>query len=316
MTKADNYKRSVSLFGKNERQASVDGRMNSLSADIRNRAQGIAGDPLTEGVPKLITTDSEDVIDGSNNTSIVFGRDRPSTRLSGYGGAGYTQAGAIDIVVGRWGYRARSFVDDCRAYVNPSFENDAARIYISQKTDVDRNFKIPGGGQTTDSDGKSAIAIKADGIRIIAREGIKLVTRTDAKNSQGGTIDGIEGISLIAGGDDKYIEPMVKGNKTVEFGRELTDQVNALNGIVDSILTAQMQMNMDVTHHFHHSPFFGIATTPSPVVVSKGIKTVTDHLQNAKKSLVTQKQNLEKLKSTYLCVSGAKDIRSRFNYLN
>jgi len=316
MTKADNYKRSVSLFGKNERQSEIDVRINSLAADISERAQGIAGDPLVEGVPMLITTDSENVMNGTNNTSIVLGRDRPSTRLSGYGGAGHTQAGAIDIVVGRWGYQARSFVGECRAYVNPSFENDAARIYISQKTDVDRNFRIPGGAQTTDTDGKSAIALKADGIRIVAREGIKLVTRTDAKNSQGGTVDGIEGISLIAGGDDRFIEPMVRGNTTVEFGRALTDQINSLNGIVDSLLTAQMQMNMDVTHHFHYSPFFGQPTTPSPPVVSSGIKTTTDHLQNAKRSLVTQKQNLEKLKSTYLCASGAKDIRSRFNYLN
>ena len=74
------------------------------------------------------------------------------------------------------------------------------------------------------SDGKSAIAIKADGIRIIAREGIKLVTRTDAQNSQGGTVDGIEGISLIAGGDDKYIEPLLSSSisKIKELGAEKT----------------------------------------------------------------------------------------------
>jgi len=311
-----NWKKSVSISGKNEIQPSVQNRIDSLDRSSSIRAEGIAGDPLTEGVPTLITTQSEKIIEGSNNTSIVLGRDRPSTRLSGYGGAGHTQAGSIDIVVGRWGSQARSFIEGERAYVNPSFDNDAARIYISQKTDIDRNFRIAGGNQSTDSDGKSAIALKADGIRVIAREGIKLVTRTDTRNSQGGIIDGIEGVSLIAGDDDSKMEPMVLGNQMAGLGRALADQVSSLNGIVDSLLSAQMLMNVEVAHHFHFSPFYGQATTASPPLQSRGAKTASDHLQNAKKGLVTQKQNIEKLKTNYLCVTGAKAIFSRFHYLN
>jgi hypothetical protein len=311
-----NWKKSVSKSGRNEIQPSVQERLDSLGANSVLRAHGVAGDPLTEGVPTLITTHSEKIIDGSNNSSIVLGRDRPSTRLSGYGGAGHTQAGSIDIVVGRWGYQARSFIGEERAYVNPSFEHDAARIYISQKTDVDRNFRIAGGNQTTDSDGKSAIALKADGVRLIAREGIKLVTRTDARNSQGGMIDGVEGVSMIAGDDDSKMEPMILGNQMAGLGRALADQVSALNGIVDSLLSAQMLMNVEVAHHFHFSPFFGQPTTPSPPLQSRGAKTAADHLQNAKKGLVTQKQNIEKLKTNYLCVTGAKSIFSRYHYLN
>ena len=313
--KSDNWKKAVSKGGTNEIEPSVASRMNSLNKESRLRAQGIAGDPLNEGVPTLITTNSEKVIDGSNNASIVLGRDRPSTRLSGYGGAGYTQAGSIDIVVGRWGFRARSFIEGQRAWVNPSFDNDAARIYISQKTDIDRNFKIAGAAQTTDSDGKSAIALKADGIRIIAREGIKLVTRTDIQNSQGGTVEGVEGISLMAGGDDSAMEPMVKGTQTTNLVREVIDQVGSLVGITHAILAAQMQMNIDVTHHFHVG-FMGLPTTPSPPVMARGVKTAADHLQKGIKELVTMKRNLENLKSTYLCTVGSKNIVSRFHYLN
>jgi hypothetical protein len=311
-----NWNKSVSKSGRNEIQPSVKERLESLGKDSTIRAQGIAGDPLTEGVPTLIPTNSEKVIEGSNNTSIVLGRDRPSTRLSGYGGAGHTQAGAIDIVVGRWGFQARSFIGNERAYVNPSFEHDAARIYISQKTDIDRNFRLAGGNQSTDSDGKSAIALKADGVRIIAREGIKLVTRTDVRNSQGGTIDGVEGVSMIAGDDDSNMHPMVLGNQVADMGRALADQVSALNGIVDSLLSAQMLMNAEVSHHFHFSPFHGLATTPSPPVQARGAKTAVDHLQNAKAGLVTQKQNIEKIKTNYLCVTGARAIFSRYHYLN
>ena len=309
------YKKAASITGKNEINKISIARLNALDKQLRDRTKGIAGDPLDEGVPHLIQTSTEKAITGNNNTWIVLGRDRPSTRLSGYGGAGHTQAGAIDIVVGRWGSLARSEIAGGPAWVNPSFERDAARIYISQKTDVDKNFQLSG-GKIGESVGRSAIALKADGIRIIAREGIKLITKTDATNSQGGSVNASLGINLIAGNDDSDMQPMLKGNQAASALRELVDQVNSLNGIVDSFLDAQMQMNAEVTHHFHFSPFFGLSTTPSPPVAAKGVKTAIDHLQNAKMGLMNQKANLEKFKATYLCGSGRDDIRSKYHFLN
>ncbi len=315
MAHTTDWKKSVSKDGKNEIQTNVQTRLGSINQSSFIRTQGIAGDPLKEGVPKLIQTNTEKIFEGSNNTSIVLGRDRPSTRLSGYGGAGHTQAGSIDIVAGRWGYQARSFVKDERAYVNPSFTNDAARIYISQKTDIDKNFQLAN-GSVGNSVAKSGIALKADGVRVIAREGIKLITRTDSTNSQGGPVDAIRGVDLIAGNDDTNLQPQLRGNLTVQAMRELSDQMSKLNGIVDSLLTAQMQLNAELTHHTHYSPFFGKPTSPSPPVVAKGLKTSLDHLQNAKRSLIIHKQNLENYKMRYLCVCSPSDIRSKYHYLN
>ena len=48
--------------------------------------------------------------------------------------------------------------------------------------------------------------------RIIGREGIKLITKTDNQNSQGGDVRSILGIDLIAGNDDSDLQPMVKGD--------------------------------------------------------------------------------------------------------
>ena len=62
-----NWKKSVSKSGRNEIQPSVQERLDSLGANSVLRAHGVAGDPLTEGVPTLITTHSEKIIDGSNN---------------------------------------------------------------------------------------------------------------------------------------------------------------------------------------------------------------------------------------------------------
>ena len=46
-------------------------------------------------------------------------------------------------------------------FVDPDFEIDAARVYISQKTDVDKNFKLPNGSMGS-SEAKSSVALKAD----------------------------------------------------------------------------------------------------------------------------------------------------------
>lgn len=59
--------------------------------------------------------------------------------------------------------------------VDNSFQTDAARIYISQLTDIDANFGIDP-GKTGYMKERSGIGIKADGVRVIGREGIKLIT--------------------------------------------------------------------------------------------------------------------------------------------
>ena len=70
--------------------------------------------------------------------------------------------------------------------VGNSFEADAARIYISELTDIDKNFGVTE-GKSGEMKDRSGIGIKADGVRIIGREGVKIVTGraggTGEKNS-------------------------------------------------------------------------------------------------------------------------------------
>jgi len=278
-------------------------------------ARGVGGHPLYEPSPQIIKTSTEKHIENGHNAGIVLGRDRPASRLSGYGGRGDTQSATIDIVAGRMGYKVKEFDGDKRIWVDPSFKDDAARIYISQKTDIDENFGLAEGGVGI-SRTKSAIGIKADGVRLIAREGIKLITKTDDVNSQGGNIDAIFGIDIIAGNDDSDLQPMVKGRNLNDALKNLTFHLDKLNGIVDSLLMAQMAFNTELTHHFHFSPFFGLPTSPSPPVVSSGIKTMIDHLFQTKMSLIMQKANLAMFKHQYFNPSGGKYINSRFNKVN
>jgi len=304
---------------------------------------GIAGERIIEPVPHFIETPSEKVIKNENNAWIVLGRDRPQSIVSGYAGRGDTQAAAIDIVVGRLasieGGPIAVFADmsgkEQPVYCNPDYINDAARIYISQKTDVDLNFKLAAGrvgspgfsksvwaGSTPNSDKsspRSAIALKADGIRLIAREGIKLVTRTDAKNSQGSKIQGIRGIDIIAGNDDSDLQPMVKGDNLIEALEALRGNIDALNGVVDAFLNFQTKFNKAVGEHFHISPFEGAMTDMGNGSFTLGIavKSVAiNNLTSTKKSLQNHKLNLDTFKRDFLKQSGEKYINSSWNHVN
>tara|TARA_Y100000034_G_scaffold128204_1_gene182420 strand:- start:618 stop:1547 length:930 start_codon:yes stop_codon:yes gene_type:complete len=291
-------------------------RLSKSPKELKAAASGVACGVLREPVPQYIKADCEKVKDGGNNTWIVMGRDRPASRMSGYGGKGDTQAGMIDIIVGRMGAGAQSENENGETvYADPNFKMDAARVYISQKADIDQYLGLAS-GVVGDARAKSAIALKADHLRLVSREGIKLVTRTDKKNSQGGDVMSAVGIDLIAGNDDSDLQPMVKGKNTEEALKQLTHHVDKLNGIVDSFLTYQMQFNAKLTNHFHYSPFFGKSTSPSQPVVAAGQKCSVNLLQDTKLSLVKHKANLVMYKNNYLVPSGKKYISSRYNNVN
>ena len=308
-----NFKKAVSFDGANKK---VTDFLQNQGEIAKAAAKGIAGDKLYEAVPNFLTTPAENVMTNENNAWIILGRDRPASVMSGYGGKGDTQAASIDIVAGRMGSEVRAFDDDGeKLFVNPSFKKDAARIYISQKSDIDKYFDlIP--GKVGNAKAKSGIGIKADSVRIIGRESIKLVTTTDKTNSQGGEIKSITGIDLIAGNDDEDLQPFVKGDNLVEALTELIDMVDNLTGCVDTLLMTQFEFNEAITSHFHTSPFFAAPTLPSEVLMAKGIRTMISHLQKTKLSMVKHKVNLGLFKQNYLSKTGGKYINSRFNSVN
>jgi hypothetical protein len=110
--------------------------------------------------------------DSTQNCAIVIGTDRPSGIFSGYGGMGAQGANTIDLVVGRMASNPK--LPD-GTMVGNSFSGDAARIYISQLTDIDLNFGIEA-GQSGQISQRSGIGIKADAVRVIGREGVKIVS--------------------------------------------------------------------------------------------------------------------------------------------
>lgn len=287
------------------------------SEENKLKQTGVGGDRRTEPVPEFIQTVSEKVFSNANNSWIVLGRDRNAGKFSGYGGKGDTQAAAIDIVVGRMSFAPRT-VDEKgdKLCVNPSFSGDAARIYISQKSDPDDYFALAD-GVIGNFKTRSTVSAKADTIRLVARDGgIKLVTGADSINSQGAEFNSFTGIDLIANNDDSDMQPMIKGENLVACLKGLVKHISDLNGIIDSFLMSQMMYNSALAHHFHISPYYGIPTSVSPGVPAAGAKCMMDQLSATKKSLIANKTNLVGFKMNHLDVTGKRYICSRFNNTN
>lgn len=182
---------------------------------------GIGNSILNEEIPNYNKAASENVIEGKNNTSIVLGRDRPNNIFSGYGGRGIKKCGSIDIVAGRTSAVIVETENNEKVYTDPSMEYDASRILISQKTDVDDNFYLPG----ENVKGKAAIAFKSDNLRFIAREGIKFVTNVDKYDSTGNLKVKKSGITFIAN-DEKDVQPIPKGENLENLIKDIYEKIS------------------------------------------------------------------------------------------
>jgi hypothetical protein len=222
------------------------------------------------------------IVAKSSNSYISLGKDRPSSIASGESGVGSDNCDAIDIVVGPLGEAIAQYAKDGVVYLdfNPNFAKDAARIYITQKGNIDSYFGLEDGIQGENkrigtSIGKSAIALKADHLRFISRESIKLVSSgTDNVNLNGG-------VYLIAGNEEEKLEPMVLGTKLVNYidnnlVKTLSDTLQIINDFIES----QMEFNANVMKHQHISPFFGIPVPPSIDLAIGGIRGLSKQFAN------------------------------------
>jgi len=286
--------------------ASVDKRYHD---GLSNR--GVFGDNILEAVPKYIKSPSEHVIN-KGNAYIVLGRDRPASRASGYSGQGHTQAASIDMVVGRGGPSADSTLN-----YDPNFASDGARIYISQKTDIDTNFNLAAGEQGS-STARSGIGIKADSVRVIGRDGIKFITRTENKNSKNGSAS-YNGIELIACNDESDIQSLIKGENLVEALSELEKRIAELSSIVLNHLKDQLQFNLKVMSHNHiapQAPLGAIPTLPSISLIPAGISAATNAAEGMIDNFKHRMNTGIIWKTKYLNSASNKYICSKYNKVN
>lgn len=315
-------KKNFDLTGTNS--ALMDSMIPWGKAEKQRNVGGACNDHLIESIPSFIEAPAERVFANKNNAWIVVGRDRPASRASGYGGRANTQCGSIDLVTGRLGSMPVPMMDpDGKSlHVDPSFELDAARIYISQKTDIDENFQLISTANAPKSVGRGSVGIKADTIRLVARENIRIVTEGPVFNSQGGLSQSTTGIDLVAGNVDPKddprlsVQPLVKGDNLALAMEEMLKRIEELNGIVDGLLQFQGDLNQAFMVHKHISPFYAQMTSPSPEALNAVPKTMKGHFDKTKTSLTQHKDNLTRFKANFLWPSGEGYINSRFNGTN
>ena len=318
-----------------------------------DNTSGYSNNKLKEKFPNYNKSLSEKVIKGDNNAYIILGRDRPNKASSGYGGKGHTRSGAIDLVVGLQGWapaeggevRTNGKFKPGRADKNfGSFNHDtsagdAARIYMSQRANIDDYFDLCD-GNVGRSYSDSAIGMKADEIRILARKGIKLVTQKNppGRNSLDGKIGVVYGIDLIAGNRDAktglqglskgnpefgskrtlaYLQPIPKGDNLEEYLRKIHSNVQLLNACVSGLLLIMPRLSSAVL-----SPktvigplSAGSISTASP----PDIVNVTSYKIIAQKQFgKLSKARIDMLayEIDYLHEAGAIYINSRYNRTN
>jgi|TARA_R110000824_G_scaffold185997_7_gene367081 hypothetical protein len=217
------------------------------------------------GVPVFKNAWYENTI-SHNGAWIVLGKDRPSNEWSGR--SQESHAHSIDMVVGRSGLNVEE--------TGPNFKSDAARIWISEKTDVDaypyfelKDNRDHGGVPSPTS--KSAIGLKADSIRIVGREGVKIVTGGGPGNIGSKDTEplSIQGIDLMAGNyAGPPIQPLVRGNNMVDCVNRILNYIQDLHEMLYGFMDTQAKWNETQTNwntvlqNHVHPPALGV-TPPS-----------------------------------------------------
>ena len=291
------------------------------------------GGPLGTPVQDLIIdyqASSDEVVypfdHKKRHSAIVFGKDKAKSTPP-FGGYNEWQGSySIDIVAGRLSSQ-RGKINDGIVVQGPNFITDAARIYISQRTDIDTIFGLTE-GIGGNSIGHSGIGIKADAVRIIGREGIKIVTgrmggvkgagRRGEKNSKGGNLPAAGPIELIAGNSTKdrqvttgspdggtetikTLQPLLKGDNTVAAFKELSEILDRIIGSMMNLTLLQTTFNSTI----------GITIYPLAHYPSIAATTATQLLANVQNSLWNSRINKTMWEINHLETFGGKYICSK-----
>jgi len=298
---------------------------------------GILGTEGPEPIIKYIASTSETVVKNSpkGNAYIVLGKDKPIGEISGTGGEGGMGTDAIDIVTGRissvvyGGKKIKKNMDG--QIVENNYASDAARVLVSSLTKVDKNFGLVPGRDGSRAGTCSAVAIKADAVRIIGKsKGVKIVTgRSFAfrgagpkgeTSSRGGRIAMAPPIELNAGNFEGKARPsfldkiklqkdtqevyhlqgVARGENVRDSIKELSDILGTLIGMIDRMALTQIAL----------ANATGI-TSIEPWRAGAAPVTVNEYLNSYKKSLRMLRMDKTFWEFNYCSPLGFKYVSSR-----
>jgi len=290
---------------------------------------GVAGTNYHEPLVEHNGTSVEKIY-RNNNSWIILGKDRNASPISGQAGHGATQASSIDIVVGRASSVRNGKGPEDGAMVDNDFAADAARIYISQLTDIDKNFDLAE-GRCKNITQRSGIGIKADAVRVIGREGVKIVTgkaqawkgfgSSGETNCLGGKISRpAPCIELIAGNRTEN-PPLIPGffnqgeiyntMQGVARGENVVYALQDLHTSIDQIWSTLFQF---LIYQMTFNAGIGPALSPlpaAPIIGGIASATCAAHVNFCLNPLYHVRTNLSTWNANYLNISGYRYIPSR-----
>ena len=193
---------------------------------------------------------------------------------------------------------------------HPQFAMDAARIYLSQMSCVDKTFDIAQNvkiSQTIKQENEdellnhSSIMIKADKVRMHSRHDVKIVTGGEPYDSQGEPLMSTSGIHLIAGNRKGENQPIPLGYNLQQCLEEVLKISNETLIIVQRFCKRQMNYNDVLSSHEHMSPFGpGLSCTPSITGAPTGTYTVLHQFTGVTKQIDNLMSEIIRVRSTYL----------------
>ena len=122
------------------------------------------------------------------------------------------------------------------------------------------------------------------------------------------------GIDLIAGNDDRDLQPFAKGYSLATALEELSVLQYDLNSAVYSFLKAQMQLNNQIATHIH--PYYFGPVAPDPNLATAVSQTAMQNSNVTMTDLKTHITNLDNWRNNYLLSAGDGYILSRYNNVN
>jgi hypothetical protein len=312
----------------------------SEDVDSIVNSSGVGGDDLPELNVNLARYSFEETLSRKYPNTIVLGRDRAGAHGSerGYGLISNTECHSVDIVIGRKACDENFDIQNNQG-IPPDFINDAARIYVSNRSDIDQYYLLPA-GKNGDSIKRSSVSAKADVVRLIGREGIKLVAGTDQKNSQRETVVQFAGIELMAGDLEKCNRVMVtkdsREQQITEIGEggmqpiplgvntvfALDQIVDKIDGLAATVSTFAMRFNMFLngtaqhTHFDTVNEFFGLPSLPSQDYLQVAAASSMFMIERTITDLKLLRGTLKTFKADHLKPSGPYYINSKYHTLN
>ena len=305
--------------------------------------QGFAGSHIDEPKPAYNKADCEKIIEGKTNSRIVFGRDRSASLRS----IGFTESGMIDLVAGAGGSHASaqkvSKTPDADVMLDPNFYMDAARVYLTQRGDIDNYFSLAKGSEVEKaSQNASAVGIKADHVRLIGRRHVKIVTGPshnaggEERKASGGKIETPAGrIDLIAGNFTEpetkngfsfvgkgmsgfkeqinKLQPIPKGENLVDLLIEILDALGDVAGFAFDNSNKIAELSGYLSTHFHELTIgpFPVFVGP-PLISSAGPATIPPRIIAGQSQKIMFQYNMSMLYINYLAPGVApKYINSR-----